>query len=54
MPAQRINRNTPVGATLHRGGATFRLWAPEARQVFVLTGGALRAAEQARIRAFTR
>ena len=30
-----------------RGGATFRLWAPEARQVFVLTGAALRAAEQA-------
>src|SRR4249919_3864424 len=49
MPASTtgINRNTPVGATLTAGGATFRVWAPEARQVFVLTGGALRAAEQA-------
>ena len=49
MPANAtgINRNTPVGATLTAGGATFRLWAPEARQVFVLTGAALRAAEQA-------
>src|SRR6476620_10790818 len=49
MPATAtgINRNTPVGATLTAGGATFRLWAPEARQVFVLTGTALRAAGQA-------
>ena len=49
MPASTtgINLNTPVGATLTAGGATFRVWAPEARQVFVLTGGALRAAEQA-------
>ena len=49
MPANAtgINRGTPFGATLTAGGATFRVWAPEARQIFVLTGGALRAAEQA-------
>jgi 1,4-alpha-glucan branching enzyme len=49
MPANAtgINRGTPFGATLTAGGATFRVWAPEARQMFVLTGGALRAAEQA-------
>ena len=48
MPATR--RDQPQHArrcNADRGGATFRVWAPEARQVFVLTGGALRAAEQA-------
>jgi 1,4-alpha-glucan branching enzyme len=48
MPASTagIDRNTPLGATLTHGGAAFRIWAPAAVQVFVLTGDALRAAEQ--------
>jgi 1,4-alpha-glucan branching enzyme len=37
---------TPMGANLVPGGATFRLWAPAAQQVFILTGTALTAAEQ--------
>jgi len=37
MPASQlhIDSNTPLGATLVDGGATFRCWAPNARQVFV-------------------
>ena len=56
MPANTtgINRNTPVGATLTAGGATFRVWAPEARQVFVLTGGSAPCSRAGGIRAFTR
>ena len=52
MPASMtgITRDTPLGATLVHGGAAFRVWAPAARQVFVLTGTALRAAEQAGLR----
>jgi 1,4-alpha-glucan branching enzyme len=30
-----INSNTPLGATLVSGGATFRTWAPEALEVYV-------------------
>lgn len=37
---------TPMGATVVAGGATFRVWAPAAQQVFVLTGASLDAAEQ--------
>jgi 1,4-alpha-glucan branching enzyme len=48
MPASMtgITRDTPLGATQVHGGAVFRVWAPAARQVFVLTGATLRAAEQ--------
>ena len=48
MPASMtgISRDTPLGATLMHGGVGFRIWAPAAQQVFVLTDGSLRAAEQ--------
>ena len=38
MPAslEHINERTPMGATLIAGGATFRVWAPNARAVYVL------------------
>jgi 1,4-alpha-glucan branching enzyme len=42
----RTDGNTKTGATVVAEGVTFRLWAPAAQQVFVLTGAALRAAEQ--------
>src|SRR5689334_14384077 len=32
---QHINSNTPLGATLISGGATFRTWAPNATEVYV-------------------
>ena len=37
MPAsqQHINSNTPLGANLVNGGATFRTWAPTAQEVYV-------------------
>jgi len=37
MPAsqQHITSNTPLGATLIAGGATFRTWAPAAREVYI-------------------
>jgi len=37
MPASQlhIDSSTPLGATLVGGGATFRCWAPNARQVYV-------------------
>jgi 1,4-alpha-glucan branching enzyme len=37
MPASQlnINLNTPLGANLIPGGATFRTWAPEAREVYI-------------------
>jgi 1,4-alpha-glucan branching enzyme len=38
---QRVDRATPMGATLVPGGATFRTWAPRARNVYLLTGDAL-------------
>lgn len=39
MPASQlhIDSNTPMGATLVADGATFRVWAPAARAVYVLT-----------------
>ena len=38
MPAslQHIHPNTPMGATLIADGATFRVWAPHAREVYAL------------------
>jgi 1,4-alpha-glucan branching enzyme len=42
-----IDHNTPLGATLLPDGVAFRTWAPQAQQVFVLTGPALTAARQA-------
>jgi 1,4-alpha-glucan branching enzyme len=33
---ENINATTPMGANLIAGGATFRVWAPRARHVFVL------------------
>ncbi len=40
VQGQGIDRATPMGATLVSGGTTFRTWAPNARDVFVLTGAA--------------
>jgi 1,4-alpha-glucan branching enzyme len=31
-----ISHTTPMGGTLVPGGATFRTWAPKAREVYVL------------------
>ena len=39
-----LDRGTPLGATIVPEGATFRTWAPTARQMFVITGNALAAA----------
>lgn len=38
MPTSQlhINSNTPLGATLVSGGATFRTWAPEALEVYIV------------------
>jgi 1,4-alpha-glucan branching enzyme len=41
-----IGTGTPIGATLFPGGVAFRLWAPAAQQVFVLTGASIAAAAQ--------
>jgi 1,4-alpha-glucan branching enzyme len=41
-----ISTSTPIGATLVPGGVAFRLWAPAAQQVFVLTGASIAAAAQ--------
>jgi 1,4-alpha-glucan branching enzyme len=41
-----IDTTTPLGANVAAGGASFRVWAPAAEQVFVLTGAALEAAAQ--------
>jgi 1,4-alpha-glucan branching enzyme len=38
---QFVDRTTPMGANLVAGGATFRTWAPRARNVFLMTGDAL-------------
>src|SRR3954452_25378802 len=37
MPASQLNvqSNTPLGANLAPGGATFRTWAPSAREVYI-------------------
>jgi 1,4-alpha-glucan branching enzyme len=32
-----LGRHTPMGATLHPGGALFRTWAPNAQDVYVVT-----------------
>ncbi len=37
---QFVDHITPMDATLVRGGATFRTWAPRAQNVYVLTGNA--------------
>ncbi|WP_428488253.1 alpha amylase C-terminal domain-containing protein [Rhodopila sp.] len=42
-----VDGSTPMGATVVPGGVTFRLWAPAARQVFVLDGGEAQATSQA-------
>jgi hypothetical protein len=39
---QFVDRMTPMGANLSAGGATFRTWAPRARNVYLLTGDLLR------------
>jgi len=46
MPTQNTNvdRNTPLGANLIPGGVTFRVFAPAAQEVYVLTGASLAAA----------
>jgi 1,4-alpha-glucan branching enzyme len=46
MPTQNTNvdRNTPFGANPVPGGVTFRVFAPAARQMFVLSGASLTAA----------
>ena len=41
-----ISSDTPVGATVVPGGVSFRVWAPAAKQLYVLTGDALVAADQ--------
>ena len=38
---QFVDRTTPMGANLIAGGATFRTWAPRARNVFLMSGDAL-------------
>ena len=38
---QFVDRATPMGANLVADGATFRTWAPRARDVFLMTGDAL-------------
>ena len=37
MPASQLNitADTPLGANLVAGGATFRTWAPAAREVYI-------------------
>lgn len=42
----RVDRSTPLGATLVPGGVTLRTWAPAAKQVFALSGSSLAAARQ--------
>jgi 1,4-alpha-glucan branching enzyme len=40
-----VDHNTPLGANLILGGATFRVFAPAAREMYVLTGPSLVAAQ---------
>jgi 1,4-alpha-glucan branching enzyme len=35
--ALEVDQTTPMGATLVEGGVTFRTWAPDAREVYVVT-----------------
>jgi 1,4-alpha-glucan branching enzyme len=44
---ERVDRATPMGATLIAGGATFRTWAPRAHKVYLVTGDALDHAAEA-------
>src|SRR5215469_3818245 len=46
-PLPLLDRGTPLGAMIVADGATFRTFAPSARQVFLLTGNALAAAREA-------
>ncbi len=39
----RVNKNTAMGATVRANGTGFRTWAPNAKQVYVVTGSALAA-----------
>ena len=39
---QLIDHATPMGANLVAGGASFRTWAPRARNVYLVTGDALK------------
>src|SRR5215216_4637271 len=41
-----LDGGTPLGANIAQGGVMFRVWAPAAQQMFVLSGAALTAAEQ--------
>jgi len=41
---QHVSAGTPMGANLTGGGATFRVWAPRAREVYVIVGDELEAA----------
>ena len=34
---EHVDDKTPMGATLRDSGATFRTWAPAAREVYVIT-----------------
>src|ERR1700730_19159634 len=47
MPTEQnyVDRNTPMGATLISGGVTFRVFAPAAREMYLLTGASLVAAQ---------
>ena len=47
MPTTQTNvdRNTPMGANVLNGGVTFRVFAPAAREMYVLTGASLAAAQ---------
>src|SRR4051812_1638704 len=39
LSQDHVDDSTPMGATLRDGGATFRTWAPAAREVYVVTDG---------------
>ena len=41
----RVGRNTPLGANIVPGGVTFRVLAPAAREMYVLTGASLPAGQ---------
>lgn len=47
MPTRsdHVDTNTPLGANLAAGGVTFRVLAPAAREMYVLTGASLAAAQ---------
>ena len=41
MPASQLHIDacTPLGATLVPGGSTFRVWAPNAQEVYIALAG---------------